>query len=275
VSYSKIFLTACLCCCLSFVSYAQYRNGKNEIGLLLGGSNYFGDLAPEIVLKETKFSGGIFFKQNHTKFFSSRYQFAYGRIAGTDKNFKANNYRNLSFQTNIFELGYNAELNFLPFGMNVLEKNASTFVFAGFNVFMFNPKTRIYNGDKIELRDLGTEGQVLNNKRKYSLIQPSVTLGLGYKLNISDKWILGTELGFRKTFTDYLDDTKDLYADYNAINSQQGANAANLSQAQVQNGNTAIDANTMRGDKHLKDWYFIAGVTISYRFVTTFCNHPF
>lgn len=275
MSYSKYFLTAFFCCCLTFVSYAQYRNGKTEIGLLLGGSNYFGDLAPEIKLKETKFSAGVFFKQNHNKFFSSRYQFAYARIAASDKNFRANEYRNLSFFSNIFELGYNAEYNFVPFGMNVLEKNSSTFVFAGFNMFFFNPKTRLLNGDKVALRDFGTEGQVLDSKRKYSLIQPSVTLGLGYKVNISDKWVLGTELGFRKTFTDYLDDTKDVYTDYNALNAKQGTNAANLSQAQVPNGHPAIDANTMRGDKHLKDWYFIAGITISYRFVTTFCNHPF
>ncbi len=275
MSYFKFFLTVSFCLLLNFVSLAQYRNGKTEIGLLIGGSNYFGDLAPEIKVKETKFSAGVFFKQNHTKYFSSRYQFAYAKIAASDKNFAANQYRNLSFFSNIYELGYNLEFNFLPFGMNVLEKDASAFVFAGFNMFLFNPKTKLRNGDKVSLRDFGTEGQVLDSKRKYSLIQPAITLGLGYKLNINDNWVIGTELGFRKTFTDYLDDTKDVYTDYNALNAKQGGTAVDLSQPQTVNGNPAIQANTMRGDKHLKDWYFIAGVTISYRFVTTFCNHPF
>jgi hypothetical protein len=275
VSNLKILLSAAISVFLSCAVKGQYRNGKSEIGLLVGGSNYFGDLSPEIDLKETKFSAGFFYKKNHSKYFSSRYQFAYGRIEASDKNFKANEYRNLSFFSNIYELGYNVEFNFLPFGMNKLEKNATTFVFGGFNMFLFNPRTRLVSGAKVSLRDFGTEGQVLENKRKYSLIQPSVTLGVGYKLNLSDNWVLGTEVGFRKTFTDYLDDTKDVYTDYNALNAKQGGLATDLSQPQTVNGNPAIAANTMRGDKHLKDWYFIAGVTISYRFVTTFCHHPF
>ncbi len=275
MSYSKILLTAILCGLNFYAADGQYRNGKTEIGLLLGGSNYFGDLAPEITMSETHFALGGFVKKNHSKFFSSRYQFAYARISGSDQNFTANQYRNLSFFSNIYELGYNLEFNFVPFGMNVLEKKASTFVFAGANMFLFNPKTKLGNGDDVALRDFGTEGQVLNNKRKYSPIQPSISLGLGYKLSLSDRWVLGAELGFRKTFTDYLDDTKETYPDYNSIKSQQGDAAAGLSQPQTLNNNPPIDANSMRGDKHLKDWYFITGLTISYRFVTTFCGKPF
>lgn len=257
------------------IARAQYRNGIAEIGLMAGGSNYFGDLAPEIKLNETKFACGFFYRRNHTKYFSSRYQFAYARIAASDKNFKANQYRNISFFSNIYELGYNVEFNFLPFGMNVLEKDASFFAFTGFNMFLFNPRTKLPSGDKVNLRDYGTEGQVLNNKRKYSLIQPAVTLGLGYKMNINNNWVFGIETGFRKTFTDYLDDTKDAYTDLNELYNKQGGTAVDLSQPQTTTGNPAIRANTMRGDAQLKDWYFITAFTISYRFVTTFCSKPF
>lgn len=260
---------------VSFVAHSQYRNGRSELGLLLGGSNYFGDLAPEIKPNETKFSAGFFYRQNHTKYFSSRYQFAYARISASDKNFKANQYRNISFFSNIYELGYNVEFNFLPFGMNVLEKDASFFAFSGINMFLFNPRTRLPSGDKVDLRDYGTEGQVLNKKRKYALIQPSITLGVGYKLNINNNWVFGAEVGFRKTFTDYLDDTKDAYTDLNELYAKQGGTAVDLSQPQTTNGNPSISANTMRGDAQLKDWYMIVGFTISYRFVTTFCSKPF
>lgn len=271
----KYVLTAIYCLFSCYALSGQYRNGKSEIGLLLGGSNYFGDLAPEIEVNETKFSAGIFVKKNHSKFFTSRYQFTYARISGSDKNFTANQYRSLSFFSNIYELGYNLEFNFLPFGMNVLEKKATTFVFAGFNMFLFNPKTKLASGDYVALRDFGTEGQVLEQKRKYPLIQPSINLGLGYKFNLSNKWVMGAEIGFRKTFTDYLDDTKDAYPDYNAVNSAQGGTAADLSQPQTVNDYPPIQGGTMRGEKALKDWYFIAGFTISYRFVTTFCGKPF
>ena len=251
---------------LSFDAYAQrYRNGVTELGLFFGASNYSGDIAPEIVWAESHPAIGLMYKYHHSKFFSSRYQFTYASISGSDQNFSANAYRNISFESNIYELGYNLEFNFKPFGINANqhEENKTTFVFAGFNMFMFNPVRRLPSGDKLELRDIGTEGQNVNNKRQYALIQPSLTLGLGYKFNVKRRTVIGLEIGFRKTFTDYLDDTKDAYPDYNSIKTYQGGSAADLSQPQTVNNNPAIDGKTMRGDKHLKDWYFITGLTIS------------
>jgi hypothetical protein len=237
---------------------------------MLGASNYFGDIAPEIVLGESKPSPGLFYKYHHSKFFSSRYEFTYARISGTDQNFKANSYRNIKFRTDIFELGYFTEFNFKPFGINVLENRSTVFVFGGFNMFFFNPTARLNNGtgDRVELRDYGTEGQVLNDKKKYSQIQPAVTLGIGYKFNLRRRTVIGLEVGFRKTFTDYLDDTKGSYTDYDAMNAAQGGTAAELSQPQTLNDNPPIQGGTMRGDPHLKDWYFVVGITISLRNVT-------
>lgn len=253
---------------LSYNLYGQrYRNGIAEMGIMLGASNYFGDIAPEIKLKETKPAFGIFYKYHHSKFFSSRYQFAFAQISGSDQNFKANNYRNISFESNIYEASYFTEFNFRPFGANYNQNEGkyTTYVFAGFNMFMFEPYRRLPGGDKVELRDLGTEGQNINGKKKYSLIQPAVTFGLGYKLNLGKTVVLGIELGFRKTFTDYLDDTKGTYADYAALVAKQGEGAGDYAHPQTMNGNPPIPAGTMRGDSHLNDWYFIAGITLSFR----------
>ncbi|MDP2175793.1 MAG: DUF6089 family protein [Bacteroidota bacterium] len=253
---------------LSTLLFSQrYRNGINEFGIQLGGSNYFGDLAPEIVLKETHFAAGVFYKYHHSKYFTSRYQFTYASISGNDNNFNSNLYRNLSFQSQIFELGYFTEFNFKPFGINVREEHKTVYVFSGINLFHFDPKVRLAKGDLVSLRDLATEGQVVDKKKKYSLIQPAITLGIGYKFNIGRKYVIGTEIGFRKTFTDYLDDTKNNYPSYAAILAAQGLTAAEISHAQTLNNQPPIHPNTMRGDKHLKDWYFIFGITISKRSV--------
>ncbi len=253
----------------------KYRNGKQEYGIFIGGSNYFGDIAPEIVLKETNLALGGFIIKNHSSYFSSRYQFTYARISGSDKNFKSNAYRNISFFSDIYELGYNLEFNFKPFGMNVNDKYATTYVFTGPSIFMFNPKTTLPSGDKVSLQRFGTEGQILNDKKRYSLIQPALNLGIGYKFNVGKKWDIGFEVGFRKTFTDYLDDTKNTYTDYNAMNAKQGGTAVDLSQPHTTQGNPPVDKGTMRGDPHLKDWYFTVGITICFRNVTTFCHRPF
>ncbi len=262
-------ILAGICLLISFNAVSQkYRNGISEFGFMLGASNYFGDIAPEIVVKEFNPSLGLFYKYHHSKFFSSRYEFTYAKISGDDKNFKANEYRSIKFESNIFELGYFVEFNFKPFGINVLENKSSVFVFTGINMFMFNPTGRLPGGDKVDLRDLGTEGQKLNNKKSYSLIQPAFTLGLGYKFNLTRKTVIGLELGFRKTFTDYLDDTKGKYPDYNALVAAQGVTAGDFSQPQTVRDLPKIDGGRMRGDSHLNDWYFIAGITISLRDVT-------
>lgn len=248
------------------ISFSQkFRNGKSEWGFFVGGSNYFGDLAPEIVLKETQLSYALFYKFHHSRFFTSRYQFAKAKISANDINFQANSYRNLSFYSNIYELSYFSEFNFKPFGINVRDEKQTFFIFSGFNMFLFNPQRELKKGEPLNLQEFGTEGQVINKQKKYSLIQPAITLGFGYKFNLGRKYIIGTEIGFRKTFTDYLDDTKGDYASYQAMVEQQGQNAAYLSQAQTINNQRPIKAQTMRGDDHLKDWYFMFGITISRR----------
>lgn len=239
------------------------------MGLFAGGGNYFGDLAPEIVLKETHPALGLFYKYHHSKYFSSRYQFLYTRISGDDRNFEANAYRNLSFQSEIFEFGYSGELNFRAFGINSnqREESSTSYLFGGFNMFLFNPTAELPSGDRVDLRDIGTEGQKLNGKKTYAMIQPNLSFGMGYKFNIKRSMVIGLEIGFRKTFTDYLDDTKGTYPDYDLLVARQGEGAGEFSQPQTKLGHPPISAGTMRGDNHLNDWYLVAGLTISFRVV--------
>lgn len=262
----KLLLTVALL--LSLDAFSQrFRNGVNELGFIVGAGNYFGDLAPEIAWKESHPALGLIYKYHHSGYYSSRYQFLFTSISGNDQNFAANSYRNLSFQSNIFELGYTGEFNFRSFGMNFNQKEqkSTSYIFAGVNLFMFNPTAKLPSGDKVELRDIGTEGQKLNGKKAYSFIQPNISFGMGYKFNIKRATVIGLEFGFRKLFTDYLDDTKGAYPDYNQMVLKQGVGAAELSQPQTTQGKPPIAAGTMRGDNHLNDWYFVTGITITFR----------
>ncbi|MBC7426487.1 MAG: hypothetical protein H7321_08115 [Bacteroidia bacterium] len=247
----------------------KIRRGKWELGIMAGGSNYHGDLASEIVLKETHFSTGILMKNNLSKYMAYRIQLCYGAISGHDKNFKNYNYRALLFKSNIWELGGQFEFNFRAFGINPTEKHSTAYLVTGLNVFAFNPKVRYGSGDWIEARNIGTEGQGLDNyKKRYSLIQLSVPMGMGYKISINKNLVLGFETVFRKTFTDYLDDVSGEYPDYQTMKDKKGDLAAELSQPQTLSGGKVIVDKTQRGDPHLKDWYFITAFTLTYRFVT-------
>jgi Domain of unknown function (DUF6089) len=251
--------------------YAQkYFSGRNELGWTAGMSNYHGDLSHGINSKGFKPSGGAYYKYNMSSHFAYRLQFSYLKIQGTDVGDPNYAVRNLSFQTEIWELGNIFEFNFQPFGTNYGDNTWTPYFFSGLNAFVFDP-SRLENED-INLRDLKTEGQ----KRKYSQLQPSVPIGFGIKAMSNPKkqkgvWILGIEGSWRKTFTDNLDDVNDAYPDYQAMIDKQNIASAQNSHAQVQNGVAPFQTGTMRGDTHLKDWYYFLGITLAYRFTPGVC----
>jgi hypothetical protein len=253
----------------------KFFPGSKEIGFMIGGSNYHGDLAREIVLKETKLMLGAYYEQNFNEWVSARYQFCYGRISGSDDNFSIYNQRNLNFYSDIYEGSATLEFNFFPFGLNPNLSSFSSYTFIGLGMFYFNPKTK-YGDEVVSLRDLGTEGQGFDGKKKYSLLQPTIPMGVGIKVKQSSKMVIGLEVGFRKTFTDYLDDVKGEYPNYERMLSEKGPLAANLSHRYLElNPDQPLPVNTMRGDPHLNDWYFFMNLRIAYKFGRPPCPDNF
>jgi len=255
-----------------FNSEAQrYFAGRMEFGVLVGGSNYHGDLAKEIVLSETHLMLGAYFERNYNEWFSIRYQMSYGKISGTDKNFPIYSNRNLSFFSNIIEGAAIAEFNFLPFGLNPNMSYFSPYVFGGLAVFHFEPKAKF--GDEIvSLRKLGTEGQGMDGKKRYSPIQMSVPMGFGLKIKQSQNLVVGIEVGFRKTWTDYLDDVSGEYPDYEKMLAEKGLLAASMSHRYKEEGiDYTTDPGNMRGDPHLNDWYFFMNLRIGFKFGRPIC----
>ncbi len=246
---------------------------KWEVGGFAGTTNYTGDLARQIVLSESGVAAGVLGRYNFNGYFSWRPGFNFGRISGGDYNFKEFKTRNLSFFSSIFEFDNRLEFNFQRFGTSTLAKRHTGFVFAGLNVFYFNPKTR-FNGEVYTLQPIGTEGQRLEGHRRYYRIGIAIPLGIGYKFSISQNWVLGAELGFRKTFTDYLDDVSGLYPDFAQLAASGGNTAVRLSDRSMEISpyEQRAAAGDWRGNPHLKDWYMMAGVTLTYRFTPILCG---
>lgn len=249
---------------------------KWELGGMLGASNYNGDLAREIVLKESHLAGGAFFRYNLGKYFSIKPSVQVGTISGSDKNFKENKYRNLSFKSNITEVTAMMEYNFKPFGAQVRTESFTPYVEFGVGLFHFNPKAK-YNGDWFELRNLHTEGQT--TKELYKLTQLSVPFGMGLKWSVNNNLTVGFEFVYRKTFTDYLDDVSKTYPDLPEHTKQYGSLSASLSDRSAEIDGVTDPLSTvgdMRGDPGLKDWYVFTMFSFSYRFTPVVCwpNKP-
>lgn len=255
---------------LSFISLSSFAQSY-EVGLQLGASNYHGDLAPEISLKEFNPSAGIFYRYNLNERWALKPHVSYSKISGTDQNFKANKLRNLSFENTIYEAGINLELNFKPFSQRHIHQRSSSYAFIGIAAFRHNPKAEI-NGEFIALQPLSTEGQEYLDR--YKLLQIAVPFGGGIKHNLTDNWIVGLEIGWRRTFTDYLDDVSSVYPNLNTVRQKYGADASQLSDRSWEitgDGSYLSREGDMRGDPALKDWYFQSVATISYRFTPIVC----
>ena len=238
-----------------------------EAGIIVGQSNYHGDLAPEIVLGENNNAFGIVGRYNVTTAIAIKSCLIFGKISGTDANFKANAERNLHFRSNIIEFTSQAEFHFQPFGLQPLTKDFTPYLFTGLSVFHFNPQAE-YNDEWVNLRPLGTEGQNLDGGKRYSNVSLAIPLGMGVKYNLSRNFVVGFEVGFRKAFTDYLDDVSTLYPDLEQLD----ARAADLSDRSVGvDGLPQSKPGTMRGDDHLNDWFIIGGLTLTYRFTPIIC----
>lgn len=242
----------------------------HELGVTIGGMYYTGDLNPTVHFKNTNLAGGVHYKFNSNPRISYKLGALYGRVEAYDEDALNINQinRNLHFRSNIFELSGTVEINYLPFELGNMDKPITPFLFVGLAYFKMNPQA-MWNDDWIELQPLGTEGQgtsALPGESNYSLNQISMPFGIGIKANISKKMAINAEFGFRKTWTDYLDDVSGYYANPDLLAAENGPLAAELADRSIDEDNTAYGVTgTSRGNPMTKDWYYYAGLSLSFR----------
>jgi hypothetical protein len=242
-----------------------------EVGGSFGLSSYLGDLTTTFGNpKVTHPGGGVFLRRTFAKgFLSARAGILVGTISGEDKYNYGNKYlteRNLNFRSPITELHFMGDLNL--FRLNTCRrKNFTIYGSAGVALFRFDPTT-IYYGDRVHLRDIGTEGQgipLFPERQKYDLIQLSIPVAGGFKYILRKKIVICGEFGLRKTFTDYLDDISTNYVDPVILTQYNGEVAANLAIRNTDKDVYQYIINQgQRGNPKSKDWYYFGTFSVSY-----------
>ncbi len=245
-----------------------------EIGMFAGACNYQGDLAPvAFVARETHGAVGLFAKYNLNSIFAFKASVYSGVISGNDDN--ATEYwkqqRNLSYTSRVFEGSFFFEMNLAKYNPKYKYAFMAPYLFFGIGYYHFNPRTK-YEGIWYDLQPLGTEGQGLPqypDRLPYSLWQYSIPMGFGFKGRIDKTWNIGVEMGYRKTFTDYLDDVSTTYISKELLIENHGEISWQLSNRtdEINGGYEVLKDDTKyRGDDTNKDWYIFTGVVISRNF---------
>ena len=195
----------------SSLEYVQ----KGEFGVSLGAAHYFGDLNTRSGLNRVKPAVGIFFRKQFGNYVGLRIAAHYAQLGYSDI-YSKNDYqktRNLSFNSNIWELTVQGDFNFFKFLPGDPDHLFTPYVTLGVGVFSYDPYTYL-DGKKEFLRPLGTEGQNVGYKgrKPYSTMAICIPFGVGIKYNISQKVNMSVEACYRFTTTDYLDDVSTTYA---------------------------------------------------------------
>jgi len=250
---------------LSFLLSSLCFSQGLHLNLFLGTSNYHGDLQDKaFTFQEAHFAGGLGLSYDLSNRLAIRGNFKIGKISGDDKKGR-NKARNLSFASQLTEGDIDLRYFITPIGLHSL----SPYIFAGVALYHFDPYTFDSTGHKYFLKFLSTEGEgFVPGQKNYHLTQVSIPFGAGVKLWLSDNINAGFEIGFRKSFTDYLDDVSTVYVDPAILMANRGAKAVELAYRgdEVKEGSPVYPAaGTPRGNSVNKDWYYFAGFTLSFR----------
>jgi hypothetical protein len=264
---------------------AQWENivHEGEIGISAGAAHYFGDLNTTAKVNRPKLAVGAFFRKqfgNYTALRVSAHftQLGYSDIYNTDNDFQRR--RNLSFNTNLFELALQGDFNFFKFVPGDPYHSWTPYITLGAGIFSYDPYAFL-DGQKVMLRPLGTEGQgdsAYPDRKPYSTMGFCFPFGVGIKYAINDRMNIGLEITHRFTTTDYIDDVSKTYIGsdkFPGVRQSDGtiapSTAGLLQDRSYETGIPIGIAGRQRGYPKQKDQYIIAEITFSINLTSYRC----
>lgn len=208
-----------------------------SVGMSANSMHYFGDIVPKsnlgsMDIKYTRPNIGVFAQKRFLPRFTGRMAFAWGQLAGSDHSSAdptdtefggaARYKRNLHFRNNLYELSTTVLFDFIE-NQGLAQRRPDVpipYLMFGVAAYYHNPQAirpeadvhtgTPYSGSKwVDLRPLKTE----NQDKPYSAVGISIPVGIGVRYKISTSMDVGFEVGYRFTFTDYLDDVGGMYID--------------------------------------------------------------
>jgi hypothetical protein len=236
-----------LCTALLWAGFATGSNAQYglDYGFAIGTANYLGDIggddltrrdfSADLHLGQTKLSSHVFVRYRLNSVLAVRGQVGTVYLEDYDNlsSNPARSTRNAHFRNFVNELSARAEVSFfsspmitrytskLRVGMNAyatlgitgfshnpqaqLNRDAAEYHFAQGNIST-NP-TQLNYDEWYDLRDAGTETLT------YGQLSMGVPLGLGVSFEVNHQIRVGMEFVWNLTFTDYLDDVSNTYAD--------------------------------------------------------------
>ena len=233
----------------------------------IGGTKWLGTRSVEdMQLKQTGLGYVGFARFAITPLSFVRLSYTYGEISGADSLSPGTprGVRNLSFRNRLHEgaLVFERSIidNFYAMVKGGVKVDFRFFLFGGGAYYFGNPQANLQN-KWYDLAPLKTEGQVV----PYKTHGFSIPFGVGFNYTVFHKnnvMRYEARIGFRKTFTDYLDDLSFNYADPAVFDDPIAYALAD--RRKVNRDDYHSIAGAKRGNSTYKDMYVFAELTISF-----------
>jgi opacity protein-like surface antigen len=238
--------------------------GVMKLSLGAGSATYFGDLCEtgDCISARPYFNLGFDYRFGGRV--RARLEGAYYRLSSTDAGGK-NAVRNLSFRSGNIEVVATGVYEFFSYNKFFNQRPLfSPYLFAGIGFTYFTPRAQ-YEGSWYTLPKYDTEGV------NYNQFAPVIPFGVGVQIALAPQWDLALEVGYRKLFTDYLDDVSTVYKDNASFADPRAANLADRT-AELNTGVPTYDSNDgdhwneghKRGNPDKKDAYIVLAAKLEY-----------
>lgn len=205
------FIAICFLTIIFFAPVsAQVNKPKFEIGAMLSGFVYQGDLTPKRFgsIETTRLGFSLFGSLLLSPSFALRGNFAYGGLKGDDALYEYPAYRqqrNFNFRTPVTELSL--LLSWSPLADQFDNRRISPYLFAGGGISFLRIKrdwsqfNASHFGEEPELIERLGEDQAVTPPRTI----PVIPVGGGFRYRLTERIAVNIESSYRLLFTDYLD----------------------------------------------------------------------
>lgn len=179
---------------IGFIVFEAHGQSSVDIGFFGGAGTYFGDMTKIEWQKSINPAYGGFMRYNFNPRYSLRFNILNGNIGAVGEfNYQTDPaIKSWEFKKNVLDMSLQFEFNYFKYIVGDRETPYSTYLFAGVGIQSYN-----YSNLNGIANVNGSE------------ISPTIPFGLGFKFNLSKRFGLGIETGFRKTFSDKLDNLDD------------------------------------------------------------------
>ena len=264
----KLYLLTFLLVVVTIIAEAQsfyaLRRSRSLIASVgTGTSTYFGELKGKGGFIDPRVNMNVGLQYFVHPSVALRAEAGWFQLEGSDSDPKngAHNTRNLSFVSNNFEASVTGALHLYPMTYRYYQRRPfNAYVYAGLGLLHFNPRAE-YLGKMYALQPLRTEDVA------YSRFAFVIPMGAGIKVKAGPFFNLVLEGGYRKTFTDYLDDVSTVHPDKSTW--------TDPIRIALSDRGPEVDANprapgSVRGNPAKNDGYFLANFKIEYYVPTSF-----